>query len=195
MQVFESLLKPFVENGILTILTEHFPVSAEANGDKIAAVTLENLQDNKRLTVSAEYFIDATELGELLPLTGTEFVTGSESRTETGEPSAKEIAQPNNSQAFSMCFALDYHAGENHTIEKPENYDFWRDFVPSLTPPWSGKLLSLTGLSPRDLQPVHYNFQPNNELNKCIRRTLDVSADSAREKFHRGRVCKRHHIG
>lgn len=168
LHVFESLLRPFIGKGNLRILLEHFPVSAETNGDKVSSVALENLRNKERVTISAEYFVDATELGELLPLTGTEFATGSESKAETNEPSAKEIAAPENSQAFSMCFAMSYHAGENHTIEKPANYGFWRDFVPDLKPAWSGKLLSLTGLSPRDLKPVHYNFQPNNEPNTAF---------------------------
>jgi len=165
LALFESLLKPFAAKGNLQILLEHFPVSAEMNGDKVLSVTLENLQNKKEVKISAKYFVDATELGELLPLTGTEFVTGSESKVETGEPSAGETALPGNSQAFSMCFAMSYHADENHTIERPANYDFWRDFVPDLKPAWSGKLLSLTGLNPRTLEPVHYNFQPNNEPN------------------------------
>jgi FAD dependent oxidoreductase len=103
-----------------------------------------------------------------LPLTKTEFVTGSESQKDTGEPSAKEIANPNNVQAFSMCFAMSHHAGEDWTIEKPKHYEFWRDFVPNLTPKWSGKLLSLDSLSPRTLENISYNFQPNNEPNKAF---------------------------
>lgn len=168
LAVFESLLRPFVANGSLRVLLERFPASAETNGDEVLNVTLENLQNKERVKISAKYFVDATELGELLPLTETEFVTGSESKAETGEPSAKETARPNNSQAFSMCFAMSYHEGEKHTIERPANYDFWRDFVPDLRPPWSGKLLSLTGLNPRTLEPVHYNFQPNNEPNAAF---------------------------
>ncbi len=168
LAVYESLLKLLIASGKLVILLEHFPVAAETFGDKIASVTLENTRNKERVKISADYFVDATELGELLPLTGTEFVTGSESKAETGEPNAKENAQPNNSQAFSMCFAMSHHAGENHTIERPKNYEFWRDFVPPLTPAWSGKLLSLTGLNPRDLQPVHYNFQPHNEPNTAF---------------------------
>lgn len=168
LRVIESYLKPFVERGNLRILREYFPVAAEISGDKITAVTLENLRDKSKVKITAKYFIDATELGELLPLTDTEFVTGSESNRETNEPNAKENADTTNSQAFSMCYAMSFHAGENHTIERPENYDFWRDFVPQITPPWSGKLLSLTGLSPRDLKPVHYNFQPNDEPNTAF---------------------------
>ena len=165
LAVFESLLKPFVAKGNLQILLEHYPVSAETSNDDILSVTLENLQNEERVKIDAKYFVDATELGELLPLTGTEYVTGSESKVDTGEPSGKESALPDNSQAFSMCFAMSYHAGENHTIEQPANYEFWRDFEPRLTPAWSGKLLSLTALNPRILEPVYYNFQPNNEPN------------------------------
>lgn len=168
LAIFESLLKPFIEKGNLQILTEHFPVSAKTENNKVLNVTLLNLKSNVEIIISAKYFVDATELGELLPITNTEFVTGSESQSETGEPSAKEKSNLSNSQAFSMCFAMSYHEGENHTIKQPNSYDFWRDFVPDLTPNWSGKLLSMTALNPRTLEPVHYNFQPNNEPNKAF---------------------------
>jgi hypothetical protein len=38
--------------------------------------------------VWADWVIDATETGDLLPLCGAEYVTGFESREETGEPHA-----------------------------------------------------------------------------------------------------------
>ncbi len=168
LRVIESYLKPFVERGNLQILREHFPVTAENSDDKITAVTLENLRDKSKVKITAKYFIDATELGELLPLTETEFVTGSESCAKTNEPNAKGNADPSNSQAFSMCYAMSFHEGENHTIARPENYDFWRNFEPQISPAWSGKLLSLTGINPRTLEPVHYNFQPNDEPNTAF---------------------------
>lgn len=168
LAVLQNILGEFVEKGNLRILTETVPVSAETNGDKVKNVSLFDKRVGKEFCVSAPYFVDATELSDLLPLTDTEFVKGSESQSKTGEPSAKKTANPENVQAFSMCFAMSHHEGEDHTIEKPQNYEFWRDFVPDITPIWSGKLLSLTGLSPRTLEPVHYNFQPNNELNKAF---------------------------
>ena len=165
LAVFENLLNEFVVSGKLRILREHVAVSAETNGSKVRNVTLKNLRNYDEFLIEAHYFVDATELGELLPLTKTEFVTGAEAHSETMEPSAKETPEPHNSQAFSMCFAMSFHDGEDHTIERPTNYEFWREFVPDLQPKWSGKLLSLTGLSPRTLEPVHYNFQPNDEPN------------------------------
>ena len=168
LKVFEDLLGEFVAQNNLLILRETVAVAAQKNGARVEKVFLKNLKTNDEIAVTADYFVDATELGELLPLTGTEFVTGSEACGETGEPNAKEMSAPHNSQAFSMCFAMSYHPGEDHTIEHPANYDFWRTFEPRLTPAWSGKLLSLTGVNPRTLKPVQYNFQPNNEPNEAF---------------------------
>ena len=89
-------------------------------------------------TIEAPYFIDATELGDLLPLARIEYVTGAESRQETGELHAPGEAQPDNHQAFTVCFPIGYDPGDDHTIDKPDEYDFWRDYVPALTPPWPG---------------------------------------------------------
>jgi hypothetical protein len=168
LAVLDKMLVKYVKQGCLTILKEHIPISSENEKNVVNTIQLKNLKTNTPLSISAKYFIDATELGDVLPLTNTDFVSGSESQAETNEPSAKAVANPHNVQAFSMCFAMSYHENADFTIEKPQNYEHWRNFVPDLTPAWSGKLLSLTGLSPRTLQPVHYNFQPNNEPNKAF---------------------------
>lgn len=168
LAVLEQQLAAFVENGQLSILKNHVPVVASTTQHWVKAVTVQNRITHSTTQITAAYFVDATELGDLLPLTGTDYVTGSESTLDTNEPSAKPEAQPHNSQAFSVCFAMSYHEGEDHTLPKPHNYEFWRDFIPPLRPAWSGKLLSLTGLSPRTLQPVAYNFQPNHEPNHAF---------------------------
>ncbi len=168
LKILENTLAEYVKRGNLQILTEYFPIAADFEGERIRVITLKNLKDGAETTISARFFIDATELGELLPLTETEFVTGAEAKAQTGEPNAKDAPEPNNSQAFSVCFAMSYHAGENHTIEKPAEYEFWRDFVPKLNPRWSGKLLSLDGISPRTIQPIKYNFAPHGEPNKAF---------------------------
>ncbi|GAB2623670.1 FAD-dependent oxidoreductase [Emticicia sediminis] len=168
LAIFEEILQPFVSNGRLRILQNYIPTLADFSENRVESVTVAHTNTKNELLIEAEFFVDATELGELLPLTNTEYVTGSESKAETEEPSAKMQANSINSQAFSMCFAMSYHEGEDWTIERPKNYDFWRNFVPKLTPAWSGELLCLTGLSPRTLEPVHYNFVPNNEPNKAF---------------------------
>ncbi len=160
LAVLEEMLAPYASGGRLLVLLRHKPVAADVAGDAVRAVRLKSLEDGRERTVQAPYFIDATEQGDLLPLTRTEYVTGFESRKQTGEPHAPEEAQPANIQAFTVCFAIDYTAGEDHIIDKPEEYAFWRDYVPQLKPPWPGKLLSWTTTHPITLQPRPMDFDP-----------------------------------
>ena len=154
------MMAPYISSGRLTLLTDTKIESADVTGDKIRSLkAVSNLQGTT-IILSAPYFIDATELGDLLPLTGTEYVTGTESRKETGELHAPEKADPSNNQAFTVCFAMDHIAGENHVIDKPRDYDFWKSFTPELTPPWSGRLLDLTHTDPITLKPVSNSFIP-----------------------------------
>ena len=88
-------------------------------------------------------------------------MTGAESQARTGEMHAAETTQPANSQSFTFCFAMDMVEGEDHTIERPQDYNFWRDYVPKLTPPWTGPLLSWTMCDPKTLTPRQAYFDPN----------------------------------
>jgi hypothetical protein len=152
LAVLENMLAPYQSTGSLTILLEHVPESATTSGDRVTSVTLRDIRQARTRTITAKYFLDATELGDLLPLTKTEFVTGAESRAQTGELHAAETAQPANNQSFTFCFAMDHLAGEDHTIEKPADYAKWRSYVPALTPAWAGPLLSWVASEPKTLK-------------------------------------------
>ncbi len=160
LAVLNEMLAPYISAGKLTLLLEHKPLKADVSGNKVAALQVTSLRDGRIKTLKAPYFVDATELGDLLPLTGTEYVTGTESKKETGELHAPEKANPKNNQAFTVCFAMDYVPGENHTIEKPREYDFWSKHIPPLTPAWPGKLLELHYSDPGTLKPKKLGFHP-----------------------------------
>jgi hypothetical protein len=160
LAVLDQMLAPHLSGGRLTILLEHVPVAAETAGDRVRAVQVEDRRSGTRRTLTAPLFVDATELGDLLPLTGTEYVIGAEAQRETGEPHAPAEPDPGNQQAFTCCFAVDYLEGEDHTIERPAEYDFWRNYVPQLTPPWPGPLLSWKTTHPVTLQPREVAFDP-----------------------------------
>jgi len=160
LAVLEAMLAPYLSGRRLLLLLRHVPVSADTEGDYVRAVRLRSLEDGRERIVHARYFLDATEQGDLLPLTKTEYVTGFESRRQTGELHAPDQAQPANIQSFTVCFAMDYLPGEDHTIEKPEEYSFWRDYVPALRPPWPGKLLSWSMSHPITLKVRPVSFDP-----------------------------------
>ena len=157
VSVIDSLLAPYLASQALTVLKPLVPVSAEVDGTRVMSVTLTNPATDARIRVSADYILDATELGDLLPLTGAEYVSGTESRAETGEPSAPEVGDPDNVQAFSWCFVVDHLDGEDHTIERPADYEYWRTYQPEF---WGAPLLSLTAPHPRTLEIVSRSFTP-----------------------------------
>jgi FAD dependent oxidoreductase len=157
--VIEAMLAPARTSGRLRVLTEHRLVAADVDGDRVTSVTVERL-DAEQTVIAAGYVLDATETGDVLPLAGCEHVTGAESRAQTGEPHAPETPQPLNMQAVSWCFAMDHCAGENHTIDPPASYDFWRQYRP---PSWPGPLLSFTAPVPRTGEPLARTLTPNPE--------------------------------
>lgn len=164
LAVLESMLAPFVANGRIQILRQHRVESVQSDGpNRVSGVTARDTVHGRETAIRAAYVIDATENGDLLPLGGVAHVTGAESRADTGEPSAPEAAAPLNVQAFSVCFVLEERAGENHVIPRPERYEYWRNYVPALTPPWPGPLLGWAGLNPRTMEQMRYNFNPHRE--------------------------------
>jgi FAD-dependent oxidoreductase family protein len=163
LAVLEQLLAPHVSGHQLIVLRRHKPVSAEIRSDSVKSVTVRSLDSGDNLSLSGQFFIDATEMGDLLPLTRTEYVTGFESQHETHEPHAPSEAQPRNIQSFTCCFAIDYLAGEPHIIDKPEEYDFWKNYSPQLRPAWPGRLLSWLGSHPITLQPRTMMIDPLHE--------------------------------
>ncbi len=160
LAALRNMMAPWVSSKKLVLLTEHVVTGADVSGDRVRALKAANTRTGKQVTLTAPWFADATELGDLLPLTGTEFVTGAESQRETGELHAHPEGDPDNHQAFTVCFAMDYVPDADNRIEKPAGYEFWRDFVPDLTPPWPGRLLDLTYTFPPTLEPRTLGFHP-----------------------------------
>ena len=160
LAVLQGILARYQSTQQLQLLLEHKVRSAWVTGDTVRSVACQDLRTGQEVVLEAAWFIDATELGDLLPLAKVEHVTGAESQKTTGEPHAPAVAQPSNQQAFTMCFAVDHVKGEDFRIPKPSAYAFWKDYVPRLTPSWPGKLLSFTYSNPVTLEPRTLPFSP-----------------------------------
>lgn len=144
--VLNAMLAPAVAAGRLTILLETEPIAAEAEHGTVRAVRFRDRRSGHEFEVQAAMVLDATELGDLLPLAGVEYSVGAESRHETGEPHAPEEANPEDAQAITWCMALAYDPDchelrDEYQIERPSNYDFWKAYRPSLPWEWPGPLL------------------------------------------------------
>jgi hypothetical protein len=153
LAVLEEMLAPFRASRQFQVLLRHRPIAAETDGDRVRAVTLLNEAIGELLVVTAPYILDATELGDLLELANVEHVIGAESQCQTGEPHALPgEANPLDQQAVSWCFALEYLPDEDHTIEQPEDYAFWRSYQADF---WPAPQLSWTDVDPEMLQMRH----------------------------------------
>ncbi|NMA60866.1 MAG: FAD-dependent oxidoreductase [Firmicutes bacterium] len=174
LAVLEHRLAPYLHSGKLKLLLNTEAVKVETKGDEIEAVEVVT-KEGKKVVLTAPYFIDATDEGSLLPLAGVEYTIGRESQGETGERhAAPGASDPMDMQAFTYCFAMDYLPNEDHTIEKPEQYDFWREYQ---APFWPDKQLSWAGVVPHTLEPLVYDFFPSsNRFNLwTYRRIIDKS--------------------
>jgi len=170
--------------GFIRVLPCRVPVSADVSGDNVKAVTVRNVISGEHSTLTAPYFLDATEFGDVLPMAGVEYVVGSESQAETGEPHAPEgPSQPDNVEAITWCFpmAWDTAPHANHTIAKPPQYNRWRRYMPDTHPPWGSNLLSwgvCRSQERRDarLRPLHHWQAPQS----MAARPLGVPSDRRR---------------
>jgi hypothetical protein len=155
LAVMQAMLAPHESAGRVRVMLNKKPVAAHADRDRVRSVTVRDVYTGVETTIAADYVLDATELGDVLPLAKVEYVTGAESKSETGELHAVDgPAQPDNVQSITWCFPLawDPSPGANHTIDKPAQWDRWRDYVPQVKPAWPGRLLSWTDVHPKTLQ-------------------------------------------
>jgi len=130
--VIERMLQPHVESGRLTIHRRTKAVAATTEGDRVTEVVAMGLDDARLVRFHPELVVDATELGDLLPLCGAEHAIGAETVAQTGERQAQPVeAKPHCVQSFTYTFACERRpAGENHVIPKPEKYEHYRNTQP-----------------------------------------------------------------
>ncbi|MCS6865370.1 MAG: FAD-dependent oxidoreductase [Gemmataceae bacterium] len=167
LAVLLEMLAPYVSARRVRILQPFVAMAAELDRDTVTAI-LGRTRSDRVMVLEASYFVDATELGDLLPLAKVEHVTGSESQNDTREPHASPEARPHNHQAFTLCFAMDYQPDRDNTIETPRNYKRWREYIPQLNPPWPGPLLSWVMSDPRTLKKRELAFDPTQRAGKGL---------------------------
>jgi FAD-dependent oxidoreductase family protein len=130
--VIEEMLAPHVAAGRLSIHRRAKTVALTTDADRITDLAAMGLDDGRLIRFRPELVIDATELGDLLPLAGAEHVIGAETIAQTGEPQAQPLeAKPHCVQSFTYTFACERRPrGERHVIPKPDQYQHYRDAQP-----------------------------------------------------------------
>lgn len=166
-EVIEEMLAPHVSSQRLHILRESAPIGADAMEETLRSVAFRNLRTGETFEIRARFFLDASETGDFLEIAKIDHVTGAEGSAETGEPHATSVEpRPTNMQAITWVAAIGYdarcpHDCDRYRIPKPELYSYWKNYIPSLTPPWPGKLIERQYSSPFTLKPVEAKIFPN----------------------------------
>jgi hypothetical protein len=131
-RVAVAVLERTLGAGPARVFTRTKVVSAETAGDRVRAVLAVGLDDGRWRRFVPGMVVDATELGDLLPMAGVEHVVGAESRAETGERHAQPVqAKPHCVQSFTYTFVLERMAsGHDHRVPRPARYEHYRDRQP-----------------------------------------------------------------
>ena len=127
-----GLLQPHIDAGRVTLHLRSKPAAAEVDGDRIISVTAVDLERGGAVRFRPAVVLDATELGDLLPLVGAEYSSGAERVAETGEPHAQPTEpKPHCVQSFTYVLGVARRPlGEHHVIGQPARYDFFRSAQP-----------------------------------------------------------------
>lgn len=126
LKFLNELLDPFVQSGILDIYLNTTLVGSDYQDEQIYNVFLRNSKGEH--IFEADYFLDATDTGELLPLSGTNYVTGAESFEETQEPHAPMKKDPYDMQPITWIAAIGFDPNNEEIIEKPVLYDEFKSY-------------------------------------------------------------------
>lgn len=137
LAVLHEMMSPYLHTQRIQVLYHTVPVEVATEYDRIVSVTVSHTQAvgtvSEYTQLIGQYYLDATEEGDLLAQSGTEFVSGAESKADTHEPHALEHADPLDMQSITHVAAVDYVEGEDFTIDKPAEYEYWREYMPSFS--------------------------------------------------------------
>lgn len=127
LKIFYEMLQPFIDNHQLDIYLETKAIEAKVINDEVLTVKCANFFTNEKIIFKAKYFVDGTDIGSLLPLTKTAYVTGAESKLETNEPHAPKVAESLDMQPVTWVAAIEFAKGESHIIPKPKYYERFKN--------------------------------------------------------------------
>lgn len=137
---FEKMLQPFVATGQLQILRHHAIASAIRDQRLITNVVVSDHQ-GLQTTITACYFCDATDTGDLLKQAKLPYRLGKESRQEFNELDAPIEANPLDQQPVTFVMAVKKSSAPQNGTPPPHNYAKWRD---TIVPHYGYQQLSLS---------------------------------------------------
>ena len=123
LDAIATLMTPYLDAGNLHIFYNARPTSVSVDAGAVTGVTYARTSDNGAFSISANLTIDATELGDIIKLSGAGYRAGQEPQSDTGEHDAPVNGCAECIQSFTYDVVLERRpAGENNVIPKPQGY-------------------------------------------------------------------------
>ena len=98
-------------------------VALERHGGTIASALAWQFDQRKMIRFRVRFVLDATEMGDLLPLAKVPYTSGAEAKSETGEPDAPEKSNPSCVQSFTYPFAIEHSGRAGALARKLPDYE------------------------------------------------------------------------
>jgi len=128
VQVLEKML---AAHAGIRLMKRTVILGLEVRAGAIASATAYNFDTKQVSRIVPKFVLDATEMGDLLPMAKVPYAVGSESKAMTGEPHAAESPNAACVQSFTYPFVIEaWPAGESHRITEPPEYARIRDHQP-----------------------------------------------------------------
>ncbi len=122
VDAIQQMLAPVEKSRALRVMLRTAAVDAKVERGRLASLLVYSFTTRQFTRLEGSVFIDATELGDLLPLAGAGFHSGADARAETGEPEAEDAADPDALQSFTYPFVL-ANGGGGTVPARPPAYD------------------------------------------------------------------------
>lgn len=130
--VSNTLFEPHVADSVFKAMASREKDLSVIHGYHLVEILKENNtvtgaiftnEEGEKLKVLAKVTIDATDIGESLKMAGADYRLGMDSRAETNEENAPEVANDIVQDLTWVAILKDYGEGADKTIDKPANYD------------------------------------------------------------------------
>jgi hypothetical protein len=118
----DVLTKMLIRPG-LTLFPRTQIFAINRRGPTIESALAWQFDERQVIRFRPRFVLDATEMGDLLPLAKIPYVSGSEPKSQTGEPDAPESPNTTCVQSFTYPFILERDVASAAPIAKPQDYD------------------------------------------------------------------------
>ncbi len=126
----EVLEKMLAAHSGIRLMRRTIVAALEVRDGAVVSATVYNFDTKQVTRIVPKFVLDATEMGDLLPMAGVPYTVGSEAKSTTGEPHAADTANQACVQSFTYPFVIEHRPGESHRSPEPPEYARIRDHQP-----------------------------------------------------------------